>query len=441
MSSIIKLLTMLLTLLFFNTANSREAQPIWQSNKESWSTYQSRHCKWEQGVPCKNVPKDQGKTPPKSAEEIALEVGTGILTMGPTPQPRGFKVGIGAKSGISGAKPRVAVSKPSPRVSTSSERAPLLPPSPKPKPKPKPKVSGRLQRINGKVGILLGDSNPPTLGGEPSAKRVKLDLLDNHSSSSTEAYDVEGDIAIEKNKIDRIKTIKQDEVASIKEEIESIYSKRTLDNSELDIDDEIQRYNSTSAHEKINFREYFAIRNYQEGRFVEINNAMRNGSASDDLEVETSEFYTALDNHSDINISLREDGHIISEEESSIAEVYRGEVRERAEFLSAVVPEESIQIDSFFSTTADEDLIAQFNSDDLADGQINVRYTIKYYIGRTNSTDLGEILDDAIDERIFLPKSRFLVIDVEESAEDSTFMVNMLTLADEPPPSSPFQPN
>ncbi|OWF81335.1 hypothetical protein B4903_07665 [Yersinia frederiksenii] len=114
--------------------------------------------------------------------------------MGPTPQPRGFKVGIGAKSGISGAKPRVAVSKPSPRVSTSSERAPLLPPSPK----PKPKVSGRLQRINGKVGILLGDSNPPTLGGEPSAKRVKLDLLDNHSSSSTEAYDVEGDIAIEK---------------------------------------------------------------------------------------------------------------------------------------------------------------------------------------------------------------------------------------------------
>ena len=78
---------------------------------------------------------------------------------------------------------------------------------------------------------------------------------------------------------------------------------------------------------------------------------MRNGSASDDLEVETSEFYTALDNHSDINISLREDGHIISEEESSIAEVYRGEVRERAEFLSAVVPEESIQIDSFFSTT------------------------------------------------------------------------------------------
>ncbi|OVZ78435.1 hypothetical protein CBW54_20670 [Yersinia kristensenii] len=193
-------------------------------------------------------------------------------------------------------------------------------------------------------------------------------------------------------------------------------------------------------HERISFREYFAVRNYQEGRFVAINNALRSGNISDELDIELSEVYTALDNHSDINISLREDGYIPAEEDTIIAEVYRGEVRDRNEFLSAVVPEETIQIDSFFSTTEDEDTIIQFNSDDLDDGQVNVKYTIKYYIGRSNSTDISELLDEPDEERIFLPKSRFLVTDVEESADGSTFAVSLLAITDEPP-TSPFQLN
>lgn len=436
MNSEVKSLTILCTLLLTNTGYSREVKPVWQSNKESWSTYQSRHCKWEQGIPCRHVPQDQGKTPPQSAEDVALEVGIGVLTMGPTPQPRGFKVGIGSKPIMRGVKPRIVVSQPPPRININTERMPLLSPSPK----PKPQISGRLQRINGKIGVLMGDSNPPILG-EPSTKRVKLELLQSQNSShSTEVYDIEGEIALEKNKIDRLKLIKQDEVANIKEEIESIYSKQTLDNSELDIDDEIRRYNSTSVHERISFREYFAVRNYQEGRFVAINNALRSGNISDELDIELSEVYTALDNHSDINISLREDGYIPAEEDTIIAEVYRGEVRDRNEFLSAVVPEETIQIDSFFSTTEDEDTIIQFNSDDLDDGQVNVKYTIKYYIGRSNSTDISELLDEPDEERIFLPKSRFLVTDVEESADGSTFAVSLLAITDEPP-TSPFQLN
>ncbi|WP_145576516.1 hypothetical protein [Yersinia alsatica] len=436
MDSKTKSLTMLLTLLFINTANSREAQPIWQSNKEDWPAFQARHCKWERGIPCKTIPEDQGKPPPRTAEENAIEIASGML-MGPMQKPRGFKVTWGAKPSIKPTvRPRINItSRPSPRLSPSSERAPLLSPSPK----PKPKISGRLQRINGKVGILLGDSNPPTMGGETSAKRVKLELLDSHSSSSTEVYDVEGDIAIEKNKIDRIETIKQDEVASIKEEIKSIYSQQTLDNSELDINDEIEHYNSTLAHEKITFREYFAIRNYQEGRFVEINNAMRGGSSNDELNVEITEVQTALDNHSDINISIREDGYIISEEESTVDEVYRGEVRDRAEFLEQVTENETIKIDSFLSTTADEEMISQFNSDDLEDGQVNVSYTIRYYLGRTTSTDVSDILDESGNERIFLPRSRFLVTHVEE-VDTSTFKVNLLALCDEPP-DPPFQPN
>ncbi|WP_128821829.1 hypothetical protein [Yersinia entomophaga] len=83
--------TLLFTTLALNISHGREAQPRWQSNKESWSNFQSRHCKWERGVPCKTVPKDQGKAPPKTDEEIAFEISLGVLSMGPTPQPEGLK--------------------------------------------------------------------------------------------------------------------------------------------------------------------------------------------------------------------------------------------------------------------------------------------------------------------------------------------------------------
>ncbi|MDN0088124.1 hypothetical protein QVN42_12125 [Yersinia nurmii] len=439
--------TLLFTTLSFNISHGREAQPKWQSNNESWSSFQSRHCKWERGVPCKTVPKDQGKTPPRTGAEIALEVGLGVLSMGPTPQPRGFKVSLAAKPGATtAAKPRVNIAtRPSSRIGVNTERTPLLPAASK----PKPKISSRLQRVNGKVGFLFGDTNPPTLGDDPPPKIAKIKPSDSSSSSSahpassssygsstsTDAYyDVEGNIMVDKNRIDQMAPITPNETPTIKEELEVIYGKTRLDECDLNIDDEIQRYNSISAHKKISFREYFAIRNFQEERFVTINNAMRNGTTNNELETEITEAYTALDNHSDINVSLRENGYIISEEESSVSEVYRGEVRDRADFLSKVIPEETIQIDTFLSTTADEDLIDPFTSQELEEGKINVRYTIRYFLERTNSTDISELLDEPGEERIFLPKSRFLVTSVEESAEGSTFKVDMLALTDEPLP-------
>ncbi|MGG7668568.1 ADP-ribosyltransferase [Yersinia sp. J1] len=440
--------TLLFTTLALNISHGREAQPRWQSNKESWSNFQSRHCKWERGVPCKTVPKDQGKAPPKTDEEIAFEISLGVLSMGPTPQPRGFKVSFGAKPGATmAAKPRVSIARPGSQIGVNPERTPLLPAASK----PKPKISDRLQRVNGKVGFLFGDTHPPTLSDEPPPKIPRIKPPDNSNSSSTDsassssydsstsvdAYDVEGNLMMDKNRIDQMAPITPNDTSTIKEELEVIYGKTKLDECNLNIDDEIQRYNSNFSHEKINFREYFAIRNFQEDRFVAINNALRNGTTNDGLETEITEVYTALDNHSDINVSLRESGYIISEEESSVSEVYRGEVRDRAEFLSKVIPEETIQIDTFLSTTADEELIDQFNSQELEEGKINVRYTIKYFLERTNSTDISELLDEPGEERIFLPKSRFLVTNIEESADGSSFKVDMLALTDEPLPPVP----
>lgn len=438
MSSKIKSLTMLLTLLFLNTANSREAQPIWQSNKESWSTYQSRHCKWEQGVPCKKVPKDQGKIPPKSAEEIALEVSTGVLTMGPTPQPRGFKVGIGkpgssgTRPGISTTRPRVEVSKPSPRINPNSERTPLLPPSPK----PKSKVSGRLQRVNGKIGYLLGDTDPPILDAGPSAKRIKLENFNTNGNSTESESTINADTRL----INRTESIDADDIEDIIDEIKSLYDEKTLENNELDISEEIENYNSSSACEKVSFREYYALRNYKENGYLEINKAMRTGEISNEVKIEIAEVYSALNQNSDISISLRDNGEIISERASTVSKLYRGEVRNRDEFFSQVVAESVIEIDSFFSTTSDEEVIVEFNTDDLTDEQINVIYTIKYQHGRTNSTDITRILGDTEEERVFLPKSRFLIVSVKKSDDGESVKVRMFAISPENTSSALYTP-
>ncbi|RXA96716.1 hypothetical protein [Yersinia sp. 2105 StPb PI] len=424
-----------LTVFVMNDIHARPMEPKRRIG-QNWTEFQHQHCQWRTGYACKTVPEDEGKLPPKTGEEIAVEVSLGILSGGPTPQPKGFKVGIGAKPGTSGSprpgptritNPRMTAPKPRPR--TSTERTPLLPTT---SPKPNPKTSGRLQRVNGKIGFLLGDTKPPTINEGASTSRVKVELSDNSSNSSLDMYDVKGHDPIEKNKIDRIKLIKPRDFAKIKEEMENIYGKERLDEGELDIEKEIELYNTSYAHENISFREYFAIRNFQEEGFVAINHALRTGEAGDELDVEIAETYTALDNNSDINISLREDGYIPSEDESVVDEVYRGEVRDRAEFLAQVIPEEIIEIDSFLSTTADEDSIAHFNSSDLNDGQVNVRYTIRFFLGRTNSTEIGDLLDEPGEERIFLPKSRFLITELEESADSSTFRVSMLAITDEP---------
>lgn len=89
------LLISILTFISIKTSHSREAEPKHHFNKESFSQYQARHCKWETGYTCKDVPKDQGMPPPRTSEEIALEVGLGLLAGGPTPQPKGFKFSIG----------------------------------------------------------------------------------------------------------------------------------------------------------------------------------------------------------------------------------------------------------------------------------------------------------------------------------------------------------
>ena len=433
MKFILRLPIFILITLFINQSEAREIQPKWQSNKEDWPTFQARHCRWERGIPCKTIPEDQGKPPPRSAEENAIEIASGML-MGPIQKPRGFKVTWGAKPGIKAAvRPRINItSKPSPRLSTHSERVPLLPPSPK----PKPKALGRLQRVNGKVGYLLGDTDPPILGEEPKAKRIRLEDF-NTSRSSTES---ELNTSTDTRVINRTESINNSDIEDAIDEIKNIYEDKTFENSELDIREEIENYNYSSACEKVSFREYYALRHYKESGYLEINKALRTGEISSDVKIEIDEVYSALNRNSDINIALRDNGEIISEEQSTVSQLYRGEVRDRDDFFSKIVANSIIEIDSFFSTTSDEEIITEFNTEELDDDQINVTYTIKYQHGRTNSTDLTKILGDSENERVFLPKSRFLIVRVEISADGKSVEVKMFAISPENTYSTLYTP-
>ncbi|EEP94428.1 Acetyl-CoA acetyltransferase [Yersinia aldovae ATCC 35236] len=82
------------------------------------------------------MPEDEGKLPARTDEEIALEVGLGILSGGPTPQPRGFKFSIGKLP----IKPTTKALSPTristaPKLSANTEKTALLSVSSKPKAK------------------------------------------------------------------------------------------------------------------------------------------------------------------------------------------------------------------------------------------------------------------------------------------------------------------
>ncbi|CFQ35189.1 Uncharacterised protein [Yersinia aleksiciae] len=423
-------------------ARAYEAQPQWYSNKESWSDYQARHCEWERGYPCKNVPRNQGVPPPKSTGDILLELFTGLLSMGPAPQPEGFNISLFRPNLANGiAKPRplisakpIITSKIPTKSSTYAKYENSL--SLSGTATNKPKISGRLQRVNGKIGYLLGDERPPFISEEPVSKRSRLEQPDTDNLTkdtiATHSNEAEEATIGELNIINRIEPINEAQISRAKEEIESLYSRITLENNELDIENEIKNYNSSSAHEHVSFREYYALRHYKEIGYLEINEAMRTGNITPELQIEISEVYNALDRNSDMNITLRESDNAPPPEESNVSILYRGETRNRAEFLAKIKPDTTIDIEPFFSTTSDEEVINDFKTDDLQEGQINVSYMIKYHEGLTNSTDISEILGDAEQERIFLPHSRFNIDKVTEVDNGETVEVEMTALVDGP---------
>ncbi|MDA5543109.1 hypothetical protein PGS62_03990 [Yersinia rochesterensis] len=435
------LLIIIYTVISIKIVHSRLVEPKYQSNKESFSQYQARHCQWESRHSCKTVPEDQGKSPLKTGGEVALEIGLGILSGGPTPQPKGFKFRVpGVK--LTAAKISPPKVPRTPSIQGSGENIPLLTGS------HKPKTSGMLERVNGKVGYLLGDTRPPTLGDEPigaESSGSSSPWLINTDLPFTEEEIALGEeigaaAATELHIITRVESIDESNFDMVKEEIESIYSKKTLDRNQLDIEEEINSYNRIPLNDEVSFREYYALRNYKEIGYVGMNKAMRTGDVTPDVEIEINEFYRTLDKFSDINIAAREQGHIATDENSTISQVFRGEIRNRAEFLAKIKPGKKIEVDAFFSTTSNEKVIMDFNSNDLSGDDANIRYTIKYQHGRTNSTNISRILNELEEERIFLPRSRFYIVEVIEEDDGETIEVRMFAIA-ERPPQQPMQVN
>ncbi|ELI8294106.1 TPA: ADP-ribosyltransferase [Yersinia enterocolitica] len=415
------LLISILTFISIKTSHSREAEPKHHFNKESFSQYQARHCKWETGYTCKDVPKDQGMPPPRTSEEIALEVGLGLLAGGPTPQPKGFKFSIGKLPIKTTAKVPAT-----PKPGTITERTPLLSTT------AKPKAKGTIRRVNGKIGYLLGDPEAPQLGEEPPIKRVRVVESESESESSSIKESGAEESSSQKSEtskftvIHRRAIIQESEVATAIEEMESIYGKEFWLDTQLDINDEIEGYNQLSNHEKISFQDYFALRDYSEDGYVRINNAMRSKSLSRKIQIEIEQLNNALKRHSDINISLRNRSFKnLNIDNTDI--VYRGEVRNRAEFEAEIEEEEIYNNETFFSTTSDEDDITDFITDNLKEGEVNVRYTIHYPKGMTYSADVSALLENNEGTRIFIPHSVFLVTEIKV-IDNETVEVEMRAL-------------
>lgn len=435
--------------LIINDTYARSVEPKRRVGQD-WKEFQHQHCQWRMGHSCKKVPKDEGKTPPRTGEEMALEVGLGVLAGGPSPQPKGFAFSIGKPSG--GVLIKTPITLSTPRTHINSESTPLISAS------ARPKAQGGLKRVNGKIGYLLGDPNAPNLGEEPAAKQVRIDRpesdlesdldldldleldfdslnINESDLSSIKESDTEDDnqLAAEKSKFSLIHLrgpIQESDIGTAIEEMESIYGKDFWLDTQLDIHTEIEEYNTLSTNDKINFQDYFALRNYTEDSYVKINNAMHNNDISPKIEIEIAQLTKALKRNSDINLSLRNRAlkHLDIDE---IDIVYRGEVRNKSEFKAEMLEEEVYSNDAFFSTTSDAEYIANFQTENLADGEVNISYSIHYPKGLTNSTDISTLLGNNEGTRIFPPNSHFLITEVKPIDND-TIEIEMRYLCSSP---------
>ncbi|ENA1774670.1 hypothetical protein ABF237_003391, partial [Yersinia ruckeri] len=250
-------------------------------------------------------------------------------------------------------------------------------------------------------------------------------------SSSVKESDNEEDFVQEAGEskftiINRRSPIEENEIEIAIEEIESIYSKGFFHDTQLDINHEIESYNKLRSNRKVSFQDYFALRDYTEDGYIRINKIMRSKEIPPRFQIEIEQLTNALSRHSDINISLRNKTFRYLSEDNTDT-VYRGEIRDRADFEANVVEEEIYSNDAFFSTTSDEEYAEQFNSENLHDGQVNIRYTIHYPKGLTYSTDVSDLLENNEDMRVFLPRSPFLVTEIK-TIDDGTIEVEMRVL-------------
>lgn len=427
------MISLSLIILFINDTHARPIEPKRRVGQD-WKEFQHQHCKWRMGHTCKEVHEDEGKLPTRTDEETALEVGLGLLLGGPTPQPRGFKFSIGKLP----IKPTTKAPSPAristaPKLSANTEKTALLSVS------SKPKAKGILKRINGSIGYLLGDPDAPSFSGEPQIKRLNIDTSESNVDSDSDSYyeydtssmkesDIEDDNyqQSEKSKftvIHRRNPIQESEIEVVIKEMESIYSEEFWHETNLDIHDEIEKYNILSTNKSISFQDYFAFRDYTEAGYVRVNNAVRSNNITPEVKIEIEQLTNALNRHSDINISLRNRSFkYLSAENTDV--VYRGEVRNKVDFETQIIEEETYSNESFFSTTETKEYAMSFNMDNLEDGEVNILYTIHYPKGMTYSTDISALLENNEETRIFLPHNIFLITEIK-TIDNETIEVEM----------------
>ncbi|HEI6845851.1 TPA: hypothetical protein SJ485_000913 [Yersinia enterocolitica] len=427
------MISLSLIILFINDTHARPIEPKRRVGQD-WKEFQHQHCKWRMEHTCKEVPEDEGKLPARTDEETALEVGLSLLLGGPTPQPRGFKFSIGKLP----IKPTTKAPSPTristaPKLSANTEKTALLSVN------SKPKAKGILKRINGSIGYLLGDPNAPSFSGEPQIKRLNIDTSESNVDSDSGSYyeydtssmkesNIEDDNyqQSEKSKltvIHRRSPIQESEIEVVIKEMESIYSEDFWHETNLDIHDEIEKYNILSTNKNISFQDYFAFRDYTEAGYVRVNNAIRSNNITPEVKIEIEQLTNALKSHSDMNTSLK-NRSLKNLSYDNIDIVYRGEVRNKVDFETQIIEEETYSNESFFSTTETKEYAMSFNMDNLEDGEVNILYTIHYPKGMTYSTDISALLENNEETRIFLPHNIFLITEIK-TIDNETIEVEM----------------
>ena len=207
--------------------------------------------------------------------------------------------------------------------------------------------------------------------------------------------------------------------ADARTQLLKIYPKDFVEHvSNLDIGDELRAFSLVDANERAFFSDWFSIRDFKEGGYARINEALRRPDAIPaELRPVIAHLVRSL-----MHLAMFQDAMFVEDI------VYRGEIRNGADI--AHLDEGEIYVaNAFMSAFDDEEDVTALLADQapLLPGEIRVQYEIERTTALAGPR-ITDLLRDGGAEVVFLPGTKFVVTGVERNSGQQATLIKLRTL-------------
>lgn len=195
------------------------------------------------------------------------------------------------------------------------------------------------------------------------------------------------------------------------------YSDSFLNECNLCIDDEVSFYNEQRAYDHIDFKSWFAIRDYKEGGYLHINRFLRKlpdpttSLESKEILNRSEKLLQAINSLSVVQEAKESNGSF----PGSVS--FRAETCYREDIQHMSLEKETIfERPTFISTSEEKEGTLDFclYEENLEKDQINIYYTI-FRTSLLLGANISALVNDREAEVLFPPKTKFIIQDVKKN--------------------------